>query len=299
MSPSGTKSTKNEPKGKGVAKKQKIKRAKGRKVRKRYTAATADKHELYQFSVQSPEADVEFLVDTYRLLSKKLPHFLREDFCGTALLCSEWVKQGVNYKAHGYDLDPDPLEWGRKHNLEPLGADAERITLFLEDCRVVAEDKPDIRIAANFSYSLFKKRAELLEYFKIAHASLADDGIFVMDMYGGPESTVELEEEREVAEGFTYVWDQHEFWPGTGEFQAKIHFKFEDGTEMRNAFEYDWRAWYMPELKDLLLEAGFSNVGSYFEGDDEDDDEEGNGEFSHDERGENCAAWIAYLVGQK
>jgi len=32
----------------------------------RFTAATADKYELYQLSVQSPEEDVEFLVDVYQ-----------------------------------------------------------------------------------------------------------------------------------------------------------------------------------------------------------------------------------------
>ena len=292
MSPSGTKSNKKQ------ASKPKTKRAAKRKVRKRYTAEGADRHELYELSVQSPEADVEFLVRAYREIRKKLPHFLREDFCGTALLCSHWVKQGPNYFAHGYDLDPDPVEWGKKRNLEPLGADADRVTVFLEDCRTPSKDLPDIRVAANFSYSLFRERAELLDYFKKAHETLADDGIFVMDMYGGPESTEEMEEEREVDEGFTYIWDQHEFFPGTGEFQTKIHFKFEDGTELRNAFEYDWRVWYMPEVKDLLLEAGFSRVGSYFEGDDEDTDE-GDGDFQRDERGDNCAAWIAYLVAEK
>lgn len=287
MSPSGTKS-----------KKPKMKRAVSRKVRKKYTAATADRHELYQLAVQSPEADVEFLVDTYRQLAKRLPRLLREDFCGTALLCSEWVRQGPNYTAHGYDLDPDPLEWGRKHNIEPLGSAADQIQLFLEDCRTPSEHKPDVRVAQNFSYSLFKTREELLAYFRNVHENLADDGIFVMDMYGGPESTDEMEEEREIDEGFTYIWDQHEFFPGTGEFKCKIHFQFEDGTELRNAFEYDWRVWYMPELKDMLREAGFKTVLSYFEGDDE-DSEEGDGEFEQDERGENCAAWIAYLVSQK
>jgi hypothetical protein len=308
MSPSGTKSKKSD-KGKKdkkdkkgdkdkKPKKPKVKRAAKRKSRKKYTAETADRHELYQLAVQSPEADLEFLVKTYRALNKKIPHFLREDFCGTALLCAEWVKQGPKYIAHGYDLDPDPVEWGREHNLEPLGDDKERVTVFLEDCRTPSEHKPDIRVAQNFSYSLFKEREELLHYFRCAYETLADDGIFVMDMYGGPESTDEMEEEREIAEGFTYVWDQHQFFPGTGEFQAKIHFQFEDGTELRNAFEYDWRVWYMPEVKDMLREVGFTYVGSYFEGDDEDSDE-GDGDFQPDERGENCAAWIAYLVARK
>ena len=293
MAGSGTKSKKDKG-----GKKQKVKRAAKRKQRKKFTAETADKYELYQHAVQSPEADIEFLVETYRAERKKIPHFLREDFCGTALLCSHWVKQGPNYKAHGYDLDPEPLNWGREHNLEPLGEKADQITLFEADCRTPADEKPDIRVAMNFSYSLFKKRAELLDYFRICQESLADDGIFVMDLYGGPDSTEEMEEEREVAEGFTYVWDQDEFWPGTADIVNKIHFQFDDGTEMRDAFVYEWRHWYISELKDVLRDAGFSAVHSYFEGDDEDSDE-GDGNFEKDDRGENCPAWISYLVALK
>lgn len=293
MAGSGTKSKKDKRKGKD--KKQKVKRAAKRKQRTKFTAETADKYELYQHAVQSPEADIEFLVETYRAERKKIPHFLREDFCGTALLCSHWVKQGPNYKAHGYDLDPEPLAWGRKHNLEPLGDRAEQITLFEADCRTPADEQPDIRVAMNFSYSLFTKRAELLDYFRICRESLAEDGIFVLDLYGGPDSTEEMEEEREVDAGFTYVWDQDEYWPGTGEIVNKIHFLFEDGTELRDAFVYEWRHWTMTELKDLLADAGFSAVHSYFEGDDEDSDE-GDGNFEQDDRGENCPAWISYLV---
>jgi hypothetical protein len=55
----------------------------------------------------------------------------------------------------------------------------------------------------------------------------------------------------------------------------------------------------MAELKDLLSEAGFDDVQSYFEGDDEDDPEEGNGIFEPDPRGENCESWIGYLVSRK
>ena len=294
MASTKSKSESGKAKGKGGGK---IRRPMKRKVRKRYTAEGADKYELYQLAVQSPEADVDFLVETYRQERKKIPHVLREDFCGTALLCSHWVKQGPNYSAIGYDLDPEPIEWGLKHNIEPLGVASDRVQLFVEDCRVEGE-KADIRVAHNFSYSLFHKREELLAYFKTVYDSLGEDGMFSMDMYGGPESTDEMEEEREIDEGFTYVWDQYEFWPGTSEFSCKIHFLFPDGSEMRNAFEYEWRVWYMSELKDMLAEVGFSKVQSYFEGDDE-DSEEGDGNFEADDRGDNCAAWIAYLVALK
>jgi len=269
--------------------------------RHKYTAATADKYELYQKAVQSPDTDVDFLTETYEDLVGREPKHLREDFCGTALICCEWVTRDEDKTAEGYDLDPEPLEYGKEHGqakVRKKGAE-DRLQLFLEDARAPGRKAPDVRIAQNFSYWLFRERAELLDYFKIAHESLAEDGIFVIDLYGGTEGITEMEEERKIEGGFTYVWDQDEYFPGTAEFFCNIHFRFRDGSELQNAFQYHWRKWGMMELKDLLYEAGFSDVGSYFEGDDEDDPEEGNGIFEADPRGENCESWIAYLVSRK
>lgn len=269
--------------------------------RHKYTAANADKYELYQLAVQSADTDVEFLMKTYEDINGKPALHLREDFCGTALICCDWVCRGEQFTAEGYDLDPEPLEWGKQHNFaKVIKKDAEdRIQLFLEDARAPGRKAPDVRIAQNFSYWLFREREELLNYFKLAHDSLAEDGLFVIDLYGGTEGTEEMLEERKIEGGFTYVWDQDAYYPGTAEFFCKIHFKFRDGTELKDAFEYHWRVWGMAELKDLLLEAGFQSSTSYFEGDDEEDEEEGNGIFEPDQRGENCESWIGYLVSQK
>lgn len=268
--------------------------------RHRYTAASADKYELYQKAVQSADTDVEFLGGTYEAINGRPARHLREDFCGTALICCEWVALHADNTCEGYDLDPEPLDWGKANNLSKVkdGA-AERIELFLEDARVEGRKAPDIRVAQNFSYWLFRERAELLNYFKLACESLADDGIFVIDLYGGTEGTVEMLEERKIEGGYTYVWDQDQYYPGTAEFLCNIHFHFRDGTKLENAFQYHWRQWGMAELKDLLMEAGFKKVQSYFEGDDEDDPEEGNGIFEPDDRGENCESWIGYLVSQR
>ena len=270
-------------------------------ARHKYTAATADKYELYQMAVQSADTDVDFLFETYKAINGRKPKHLREDFCGTALICCDWVCRGEGFTAEGYDLDPEPVAWGKQHNFKKVDKKKanDRIELFVEDARAPGRKAPDVRIAQNFSYWLFMKREELLEYFKLAHDSLAEDGIFVIDLYGGTEATDEMFEERKIEGGFTYVWDQDEYFPGTAEFFCNIHFKFRDGTELKNAFQYHWRVWGMAELKDLLLEAGFSEPTSYFEGDDEDEPEEGNGVFEADQRGENCESWIGYLVSRK
>lgn len=260
-----------------------------------YTARTADKYELYQHAVQSPEEDIRFLARVYKKIRGKPARHFREDFCGTSLLTATWVKRGHQYTAEGFDIDPEPLEWGRVHNLKPLGKAAARARLHRADVRIPSDKSPDLRCAQNFSYCVFKTRNELLEYFRAVYEDLVPDGVFVIDVHGGPECMEEMEEETEQEEGFMYVWDQDKFWPVTGEAMLYIHFRFRDGTEIKRAFTYDWRLWQLPELKDALLDAGFVSVDCYWEGTAE-DGESGNGVFRKTRRGTNDQSWVAYLV---
>ena len=85
--------------------------------------------------------------------------------------------------------------------------------------------------------------------------------------------------------------------PVTGRCVCHIHFKFPDGSRIKKAFTYDWRIWSLPELREVLEEAGFKKVRVYWEG--EDEDGEGNCEFTEDETGEADLAWIAYIVAEK
>jgi hypothetical protein len=265
--------------------------------RPRYTARTADKFELYQLAVQSPKDDLAFVARRFRRERGREPLHLREDFCGTALLCATWVRGRRERTAEGFDLDAGTLRWGREHNLQPLGRAAERVTLHRRDVRERGDRPADIRLAQNFSWSIFKTRAELREYFQSVRAGLAKDGLFALDIYGGTEASEEMEEERRIEEGFTYVWDQHEFLPGTNDYTCHIHFRFRDGSEMKRAFTYEWRLWSMPEVKELLAEAGFRDVRAYFEQSNAHD--EGSGVYRRDETGitcRNCAGWVAYVL---
>ncbi len=273
------------------------KKRKAKKPISNLTAANADLHDLYQRAVQDPDFEIEFLNRAYREIRNKEPRHLREDFCGTAFTTSRWVTQGDDYTAEGFDLDQSTLDWGREQNVQPLGAQAERVNLVRGDVRDPAVIPADIRSAQNFSYQVFHTRTELLEYFRAVYAGLADDGIFVMDMYGGSEAVEPLEEERWIDDEFIYVWDQDEHWPGTGEHKCYIHFRFEDGSEILRAFQYDWRLWSMPEAKELLAEAGFKRVISYFE--EFDDEGDGSGEYKVNERGFPCESWLAYIVAAK
>jgi hypothetical protein len=134
-------------------------------------------------------------------------------------------------------------------------------------------------------------------YLQSVYDDLAQDGVFVMDIYGGPESMMKLTEVREVDAGFTYVWEQAKYVPATGDFMTHIHFDFEDGSRMKRAFTYDWRLWRLPEMVDLLREVGFERIDQYWEKAAK--GESGNRVYRKSNQGNNWAAWITYVAAFK
>jgi SAM-dependent methyltransferase len=260
-------------------------------------AEKADIHDLYERSVQAVDLEVEFLRDTFRALRSRDASSLREDFCGTASLSCEWVRGGPRRHAIGVDLDPDVLDWGRRNRVARLPEAARaRVKLKNADVRTVGTERVDIVGAFNFSYFCFKTRDEMRKYFARVRDALNDDGVFFLDAFGGPEAS-DLIKEKTKIDGFTYVWEQAVFEPVTSRILCHIHFKFPDGSKIKRAFTYDWRLWTLPELRELLLEAGFSTARVYWEGDDGEGG--GNGEFKEHATGEPDLAWIAYLVAEK
>jgi SAM-dependent methyltransferase len=260
-------------------------------------AEQADLHDLYERAVQAVDAEVEFLDETFRALRGRAPVSFREDFCGTASAACEWVRTGKNRTAVGVDNDTDVLEWGRKHRLGKLKpAEQARVELRLDDVRTVETRPVDIVGAFNFSYFMFKTRSELRGYFERVHAALNPDGVFFLDAFGGPEG-ISVQKEKTKYKGFTYVWDQAHYEPVTGRMVCHIHFHFPDGSKLKRAFTYDWRHWTLPEIREVLEEAGFSKVRIYWEG--ADDDGEANGEYTESETGDADPAWVSYIVAEK
>ena len=171
----------------------------GRAKQRAPEARRADRYALYEKSVQDPDADIHLIRRVFRKRYGRPPRLLREDFCGTALLACRWVQQYAENRAWGIDLDPKPLAWGHDHNVAPLRPDqASRVKLIEGDVRDIGHEKVDVTVGFNFSYFLFKTRGELREYFEKARASLRDEGMLVLDAYGGPDSNRTSEEERSV-----------------------------------------------------------------------------------------------------
>jgi len=254
-----------------------------------------DRHWLYQEAVQSPEVHFGFFDRVYRDRNGRAPRVLKEDFCGTALLAREWVLLREDNVAIGVDLDAPTLRWGRERNLNTLEPD-ERRRVILKRANVldVTTPKVEMVVALNFSYNIFHTREELREYFEAARRSLRPGGVFIGDIFGGWEAQKPMEERTRYA-GFTYVWDQSKFDPLANNGLYRIHFEFHDGGGIRNAFRYDWRLWSIPELRELLYEAGFKDVDIYFEEIDRSTGF-GNSRFRRMTTAANSEGWIAYFV---
>lgn len=258
---------------------------------------TFDKYAAYAQAVQSPKEDARFLRLVYRNLNGTEPVTLREDFCGAFALCCEWAKLDDNKRALGLDIDPEPLAYGTEHYLPLLSETAKsRITTQKQDVLKTHSTRADIICAFNFSYFAFHARETLVSYFKSCRQALRPDGLMVVDAFGGPEAS-EPNVDTKRLPGLTYYFEQEHFDPINNRTKFSIHFKPTGGRMRRRAFTYDWRMWSIPEIRDAMRDAGFTDVHVYWEGTSRSG--RGNGRFARKTTGESCKIWVAYIVGRR
>ena len=272
-----------------------------KKQNKQTLADKADKFDCYQQSVQEPEHEIDIFDQAFREAYNRKALKLREDFCGTFAVCCYWVESDSKRSAWGVDLCEETLQWGKNNNLNKLKEkDSRRVTLMEQDVRERSTPQVDVLAAQNFSFWIFKTREEVLEYFKVAYANLAAEGVIVMDMMGGRDCyDSDLVDKRTIVKGkngFKYHWEQAYFNPVNSHCKFYIHFKFADGSKIKKAFQYDWRFWTIPEVRELLMEAGFRDAVVYWEEDTEDDED---ATWSKVDEAPNDYSWLCYVVGIK
>lgn len=263
-----------------------------------------DKHVLYEASVQEVDADLDFMARVFRRERGRPLRAIREDFCGTARMSAAWVKRHPDHIAVGVDNHRPTLAWAARQHAAPLGDAAKRLTLIHGDVRTAPSPPVDAIGAFNFSYSLFKTRAGLRAYFEQARAGLVADGMMVLDAFGGIRCVQNNKDVRSIpdahtADGekipmFIYEWEHRHFDVINNHLICDIHFELGDGTRIERAFTYDWRLWSLPELREILEEAGFARVGIYIHG--WMDDGSADGVYRLRKRYENEDGWIAYVV---
>lgn len=221
--------------------------------------ATLDrKLRLYESAVQQPLAEVAFLERVYAEANppQAWPRTLREDFAGTSSVAAAWCRSDPDREAIAVDAHRPTVAWAERTH-------AELDTLYLVPTDVLDFRGPrvDVIAALNFSVLIWHERAALVKYFRHARRGLAEGGVFVMDLFGGPDATAVQTQDRPITDDAgrpaTYRWEQRTYSPLTARIDCRIHFRWPDGTEIRDAFAYDWRLWTVPELLDALRDAGF------------------------------------------
>jgi SAM-dependent methyltransferase len=260
-----------------------------------------NKYRLYELSVQSARDHIDWVVHLYRSLRGKYARVLREDFCGTFALSAAWVSRNRSNSAIGVDLDPEPIAYGKRVHRSKLSKDQKkRVEIIQGNVLEVRSKAVDLILVGNFSFYVLKSRKDLVQYFKCCRRSLGKDGVLFLEMAGGPgmiQTTKERKTVRQKGGGsFTYCWDQVSFDPITHDAHYAIHFKFPGGKSYRRAFTYDWRLWTIPEVRDALAEAGFSESKVFWETEHRG---RGTGEYEEATEGDNAFSWIAYVIGLK
>jgi hypothetical protein len=252
------------------------------------------KYDYYERSVQNAEGEVEFMRAEFKRIYGHAPFIFREDFCGTGAMSCNWVEQDKSCESYAVDLDPEPIKMGHIRHLAKLDkAQQKRVHYMQKNVMSVKTPKVDVVCAFNFSYFIFKSRKQMLQYFKAVRKSLQKQGVFFLDIFAGPESQKLITDVKKL-KNLTYYWECQHFNPFTHDCTFAIHFKDAKGKKHNNVFTYNWRFWTMPEIRDILIEAGFSKTVVYWEG--EDDEGNGDGVFVPAEDAENCDAWVSYIA---
>ncbi|MEK6702768.1 MAG: class I SAM-dependent methyltransferase [Planctomycetota bacterium] len=223
-----------------------------------------DRYQLYELCVTDPPRLTRFLAAVHggTRKSPRPPLTLREDFCGSGAVARYWATAGPKRRAIAVDNDARVLKKAKGPGVRTIASDAAR-------CKA----KADIISATNFPIGYWHTREELVAYLRTAKSSLNPRGIFVCDMYGGRSAFTSPTATRRTFRASTgerveYTWRQVEADPISGLVTDTLSFRVTRKGQARaeihrDAFVYHWRLWSIPELTDVMHEAGFAKVEVY------------------------------------
>ncbi|MBS0197922.1 MAG: methyltransferase domain-containing protein [Planctomycetes bacterium] len=233
--------------------------------------------ECYELCVQSPRHVVAFLYAAHGAQ----PLVLREDFCGSAAIGRRWAAEGKSRgdesRAIGIDLDPTALQ----RATEQAGADGVEGRLQLVAADATGADAPadaaDVIFVGNFSIGYIHDRTTLVAYLAACLDRLRrgncgfGGGIFACDTYGGAgafkKGSLTRRHPSRGGEIIHYHWSHDAADPLTGIVENSISFRVESAGEIvaeyPNAFTYRWRLWSIAELREAMMEVGFTSTDVY------------------------------------
>ena len=226
----------------------------------------ADPLDLYRFAVQNPLAEVAFVEHAWAHYHSDAsePLLLREDFAGTCATAAAWVASDPDRQAMAIELDEPTAVWATERFNDP--------DLHIVQADVMAVDEPavDVTLALNFSVLIYHEQDELLHYLKHALRGLHPGGLLVLDVFGGPgvdQPSVQsrrIEPDEGGIEPFTYRWEQCGRDAVSHQIACRIHFEWDDGRRLEDAFIYDWRLWEPKQIIDLAMQAGFEQASLWW-----------------------------------
>lgn len=209
------------------------------------------------------------------------PETLREDFSGSGMVSVCWIKSSPTRRAWAVDFDKEVHEWGREKHLSKLKAE-ERDRVALVTCDVLrAMDegvpKVDVIVGNNYSWQCWLQDKDLDSYLASVLTGLNPGGMLVLDAFGGTSIKSDTCEEISVHEitlgdgrpaNFTYIYEQLGVKPD-GEMTIGVSFGFTDGSIMKHAFKYNWRARPVSNVCGRMRAAGFRKVCVFVDFNDE------------------------------
>jgi hypothetical protein len=231
------------------------------------------KHALYQSYVQNPKREIEFYRKQFRKIFNKVPLKFREDFCGTGLLCCEWVKSNVLNTALGIDLDLETLNYGLENNINNLSSGFDRVKLIHQNVLDTFDinEKFDIICSMNYSHFLLHKRKDLVKYFTNVKVNLNTKGLFIMDFFGGSH-VFNYHTHNNLTDHYKYIGQQINILNNVT--HISLNFKTKS-DKFEPLFQYDFRVYSLIEIKEALEEAGFNKFVIFIK-DIDDTDKENN-----------------------
>lgn len=243
---------------------------------------TQDRDEIlerYRWATQDPSAQSAVLAEIYRRVrGGSEPTLLREDFAGNGADAVAWVAAGPDRRALTVDADGMAVAHGQQRALRLLGERASQIDWHVADVHAVPPSAPraDLLSVLNFSIGYLHTRAALLRYLEHARRALDDNGVMVLNIFGGPGALMAHSDRHSIEPGtddgdvsvppFDYLWETRSFDACNARIDCRIHFEWADARErggarrIDDAFCYDWRLWTLPELTESLRETGFTRA---------------------------------------
>lgn len=234
----------------------------------------SDKFNLYQKSVQNVKIEVEFFRKCYRMIYNKVATKFREDFCSTALLSCEWVRNNVMNIAVGLDIDPEALAWGLENNVNNLNSGSDRIRLLNHNVLTPYDEKEKFEIicSLNYSHFLLTKRKDLFTYFNNVHKSLDNKGIFILDFYGGSHIYEDHKYQQEKSHHF-YQFSGKQMNILNNQSLCSLNYKVGKNKFVPH-FKFDFRIYSIIEMKEILEEVGFKKFKLHIKEINEEDEDD-------------------------